>query len=342
MILTVGHYLRAGFRGWPWLIVGAVLVAAFMVWSAVNTPVYYEARIAFVVNANQGGGGGGGIGALVGKALGGGGPGANLYRIKSFVTSRQLLNDLFLREVEVDGRTDLMANHLIEVGELVEEWELDSIAGPVRISGDSLAGLPRRERSLLKSLYNYVSFSGERPVYATVDEVTDMIVVRVKTRNEDLTLQFCEHLFQDLTDFYTNEATTPARITVERLSQKADSVLTALNAAEYQLASFVDTRLSLNNQRDQLNRLRLNRKITVLSTAYAEIVRNVETARFSLDATTPYFKLVEAPFQPLNVKRKDPYEAAVLGVVLGALLGFILVIGVRFYQDIMTQKEIGI
>jgi len=69
-------------------------------------------------------------------------------------------------------------------------------------------------------------------------------------------------------------------------------------------------------------------------------VRNLETAKFSLDATTPFFKLIDSPFKPLSKRQKDPYEAAATGAVIGALLAFLLVIAVTYYKDIMQQREI--
>ncbi len=339
-ILTLQHYVSAGLKGWLWMLVGAVLVTTYMVWSALVMPAYYEAKVVFVVNENQGGGGSG-IGSVLGQiALGGNGGGANLQRIKAFVTSRKLLNDLMLETVTINDKPDLVANHLIEVGELVEAFEMNPAFGPTSISGDSLLALSRAERSLMKTLYYYLVFSKERPLVANIEEVTDMLIVTIRTRNEDLSLYLAESLFRNLTNFYTEEATGPARISVERLQHKADSVLQALNAAEYQLASFVDTKLSLTNRRDQLRSFQLNRKISVLSTAYGEIVRNLETAKFSLDATTPFFKLIDSPFKPLSKRQKDPYEAAATGAVIGALLAFLLVIAVTYYKDIMQQREI--
>jgi len=133
-----------------------------------------------------------------------------------------------LETVTINDKPDLVANHLIEVGELVEAFEMNPAFGPTSISGDSLLALSRAERSLMKTLYYYLVFSKERPLVANIEEVTDMLIVTIRTRNEDLSLYLAESLFRNLTNFYTEEATGPARISVERLQHKADSVLQAL------------------------------------------------------------------------------------------------------------------
>ena len=341
MILTLRHYFRAGLRGWPWIVAGVLLVTTYMVWSALVTPVRYEARIAFVVNDNKSDGGG--LGSILGQITlgGGGGGGANLQRIKSFVTSRQLINDLLLTETEIDGRQDLVANHLVAANHLVEAFEIDTTVSPARLSTDSIPTLSIKERYLLKGIYNYLAFNTDRSLTVNIDVVTDELIVIVRTQSEELSLYLAETLFTRLTEFYTEEAVAPSRVTVERLQVKADSVLAELEAADYQLANFGDTQLSLMRQRDRIRSVQLNRKITILSTAYGEIVRNLETAKFSLDAVTPYFKLVEAPFRPLDRRRKDPWEAALYGALIGAFVGFLVAAAVRFYHDVMSNTTVA-
>ena len=341
-VLTLRHYLLAGLRGWPWVVGGVLVVAGLMVLNALTTPIYYEAKVAFVVNSSNNGGGGNGLGSLLGQiSIGSPGAGPNLNRINAFVTSRQLLNDLLLQRAEVDGRGDLIGNHFIRVNEIVDQYDLAEGGGAIALSSDSLAGLSRQERSLMKLLYSHLVYSRERPIVAVVDEITNMLKVTVKTQNEDLTLAMSEGLFTSLTDFYTAEATAPAQQSVDRLSIKADSILNALNQTEYQLATFEDTQLGLPSRRQTLRRSQLSRKVAILSNAYGEIVRNLEAARFGLDQTTPYFKLVEAPFKPLNRRQKDPYEQAAIGAAIGAVAGFLLAALIAFYRDVMNGTEIG-
>ena len=288
IILTARHYLAMGLRGWPIILGAALALAAYLTWVAVTTPVYYEAKVSFVVNNNSGPAPGG-LGGVLGQlSLGGGGGGAsNPYRIISFITSRRLLNDVLLDSTTVGGHTDLAANHLMDVAELVELYDLNPTTGTVRISQDTIDHLSRKERSLLKLLYAYLSYGPDEPLRATNNEVTNVLSIWINTRDEELSLWLSEAIFAHLTDFYTAEATAPARFSVDRLEAKADSVLTQLNQYEYSLAKFQDTRLSLNNQRDRMQEVRLIRKVTILGEAYGEIVKNLEAAKFSLDGRNP-------------------------------------------------------
>ena len=44
----------------------------------------------------------------------------------------------------------------------------------------------------MKTLYYYLVFSKERPLVANIEEVTDMLIVTIRTRNEDLSLYLAE------------------------------------------------------------------------------------------------------------------------------------------------------
>ena len=108
-ILTARHYLLAGLRAWLWVVLAALLMGGCFLYSALNSPVLYEARFSFVINNSQKSNSGG-LGSVLGQlAIGGSSSGANLRRINSFVGSRELLNEVMLDSATVDGRADLIA-----------------------------------------------------------------------------------------------------------------------------------------------------------------------------------------------------------------------------------------
>jgi hypothetical protein len=340
VIVTVQEYLWAGLRGWPWLLLGALLLGGYQVWEAYQRPIYYSANTTFVVNEDQGGGGGG-LGSVLGQiGLGGGGGGShNLKRIMAFATSKYLLNDMLLDSVTMKGTSDLLINHVITHGELLETLELDLAFGITQLSNDEVDSLSRKEGAVLKAVYSYLTESDEFPIVTEIADETGMLTITAKTRDEDLTLILSTGLYQYISDFYRKETTGQSQATVDRLQSKADSILQELNASEYQLASFSDTRLSLNNRRDQLKTVQLNRKIQILALAYGEIIRNLETAKFTLSAKMPFFQLVDEPFKPLFKMKANPLKNGIKGGIVGVILGFFFVGIMRFYKVAMGDEE---
>lgn len=336
VILVLQSYLVNGLRRWLWLLVGAALGAAYFAWSATQRTVSYEASTTFVVSKAQGGGGG--LGSVLGQiGLGGGGGENNFYRVMNFATSRQLIYRLLLDTVSVDGAQDLMVNHLIDAYHLDEELQLQEGYGLTHLSASEIDSLSIKERALLKMMYGFVTMDKSNPVQKRIDEVTDMLTLVVKTPNEDLSLELVEGLYNSLEAFYKLESTGQSQATVTRLQEKSDSLLTELNRAEYQLATFNDTQMGLMSNRDMLRVNQLNRKIQLLSVAYGELMRNLETAKFTLSTQTPYFQAVDVPFKPLRRINPNPVNDGLMGALYGTVAALVLVSMFHFYQQVMEE-----
>ncbi|MBC6994153.1 hypothetical protein QWY85_18665 [Neolewinella lacunae] len=340
VILTLQTYGRAGLRGWPWLLLGALLLGGLQAWRVNQEAVFYEAATVFVVNKQQSGGNA--LGSVLGRfGLGGGAgdTGHSPKRVMAFATSRQLLHRLLLDTAELGGRHDLFINHLIEQSGFAEEWKLQELYGLDRLSTNQLDSLSRQERSLLKMVYAYLTLDPEKPIQKDISDETGMLTITARTRNEALSIYLSTALYHYLSDFYTEESTGQSLASVERLKARADSLLTEINRAEYQLANLADTQLSLTRQRDQVRRLQLQRQVNIATLAYGEVVRNLETAKFAMDGFTPFFQLVDAPFSPLRPAYPQPLKAGIRWGIIGALLAFLGLCAVFLYRNIMHSDD---
>ncbi|MEM9929355.1 MAG: hypothetical protein AAF840_06030 [Bacteroidota bacterium] len=340
VILTIHRFVLEVFRRWPWVILGVALLGGFQAFMASQRPVTFEAVTTFVINEDQGGGGG--LGSVLGQfGFGGGGGGGyrNPDRIVAFASSQQLLNRMLLDTVVINEKPDLLINHLIVADELEEKFEMQTAFGATRLSANTIDALSRGERLLLQNVYAYLTIHPDRPVTTANNIITDMLSITANTQDEDLSLYFSKGLYENIANFYRQESTGQAQASVNRLEVKADSLLQELNSAEYRLATFNDTRRSLANQRDQLKIVQLNRQIQVLSLAYAEVVRNLETAKFTLSASTPFFQLISVPYKPLIKRKGNPLKAGLKWGAIGGLLAAIIVVMVRIYREIMGYVE---
>jgi len=340
VILSVQEYLWAVLRGWPWLLLGALLMAGYTAWSASQRPVYWVAETTFVVNDDQSNGGGG-LSSVLGQiGLGGGGGGGgshNLKRILAFTTSKYLLNKMLLDSAIIGTNHDLIINHVIRGCNMEETYLLPESYGITRITSNSIDSMPKKERSLLKLVYTHLTLSKEYPILTEIEDETGMLTITAKTQEEELSLFLAKTLYEYISAFYTLESTGQSKASVDRLQSKADSILTELNTAEYQLAKFTDTRLSLANQRDQLRVVQLNRKISILTLAYGEIIRNLEAAKYGLSANTPFFQLVDVPFTPLLKMKPNPLKTGIKGGSIGVILASVFVGLAYFYRTAMAD-----
>ncbi len=338
VILTVRRYLLEIVRRWPWVLLGVILLGAYQAYAASRRPVTFTGTTTFVVNEEQQGGGG--LGSVLGQfglGGGGGGSGRSPDRILAFATSQHLINKMLLDSVRLNGKDDLLINHLIVGAKLEEKLELQTAFGVTRLSANTIDSLSRGERLVLQNAYSYLTLHPDQPVKKQKEEQTNMLSITANTEDEDLSLFLSYGLYEYIAEFYRKESTGQAQASVDRLEGKADSLLRELNRVEYQLATFNDTRLNLANRRDQLKTVQLNRQIQILSLAYAEVVRNLETAKFTLSANTPFFQLVSVPFKPLTKRKGNPLRAGLKWGAIGGVLAAFLVVLARVYREAMQE-----
>lgn len=336
IFLTVGDYLRAGLRYWWVLVLFGVGLGVYRAYVARETKTKYYAALTFVLNENQTNRG---VGGILGQfGLGGGqGGGATPDKIIALAKSQKLINELLLDTITVEGRDDRLANHLIGVYDLVEEWSLREERR--RIVNGQISTMTEPEKALLKRMYSFVTGEAYGVLSVKVNDDTGILTLTVVTRSQPVSLAICYGLYDKLSRFYTEESTGNSRATVERLRLKSDSVAAALNAAEYRLARAVDTRLGALQRRDLVRQYQLEREVQILNVTYAEVLRNLETATFALSTKTPFFQTIDEPFTPLYNEEPNWKEELIYGGLLGAFAGFVLVSIVKFYRDVMADQQ---
>ena len=336
VFLTVGDYLRWILRHWYLPLLLGLAYGAYRAYVAREAHTDYYAQLTFVLNeeSNRGGGVGGLLGqfGLGGAATGGTTP----EKIIALARSRKLLNDLLLDSISVDGRSDRLANHLIGAYDLVEEWELREDQRAI-IHG-TIAAMTEREKALLKRMYSFLGREVQPLLRVSSDEDTGILTISAVSRRQDISMAVAYGLYDRLSRFYTEESTGNARATVQRLSAKADSVAGVLTTAEYELARLMDSRLGTLQRSNLVRQAQLQRQVGLLNLTYTEVLRNLETASFALSTRTPFFQTIDLPFTPLYNDEPDWRREGLLGVLLGAVLGGVVLTGIKFYRDVMSGR----
>ncbi|MEM6769846.1 MAG: hypothetical protein AAF597_04590 [Bacteroidota bacterium] len=335
LLLIIGDYLRAGIRYWWVAVFLGLLAGGYLAWEARRTPLAYVAPLSFVLNDSSGGGG---VGSLLGQfgISSGGGTGTTPDKILALAKSQKIIHATLLDTVTVDDKADRLANHLLTVYDLPTEWELKPGQWP--ITAGTIGAMEEWEKALLKRLHMFVLGYENNILRISSEKKTEIIKVTVKSINEDLSMALATNLFARLSAFYTQESTGSSRASVEKLRYKADSVANALAAAEYQLATALDTRLDIQQQRGLLLQAQLDRQVQILSLSYAEILRNLETADFALSSRTPVFQTVDEPFTPLYRDQPNWKLQLIYGCLGGGFFGFLLVCVFKFYRSVMNPQ----
>ena len=127
LILKVREYWREVWKNRFLVLLISALFASIFLWRAWIAPVVYLAELTFMVNEDEGGGLGG-VASILGQfGLGGGSSGKfNLDKILELSRSRKIVSQVLFEEIEVDGKVDYIANHIIDEYAFHEDWEDDT------------------------------------------------------------------------------------------------------------------------------------------------------------------------------------------------------------------------
>jgi capsule polysaccharide export protein KpsE/RkpR len=83
----------------------------------------------------------------------------------------------------------------------------------------------------------------------------------------------------------------------------------------------------------------LGRKLTGEMEAYFLAIKNVETAKIALEQQTPMLQPIDKPIYPLRSEKPNAFRALIMGLIIGALLGFIIIVGQKAIRDFIKYSK---
>jgi hypothetical protein len=344
LILKLNAFTREVFRYWRIPAFCILLAVGYQIYTYVTFVPVYPAKITFSVDEDEGGSAQGLTGILGQFGLGSVRPSRyNLDKILALSKSRRVIEQTLFHKLEIEGKNDYIANHMIRLYELNgEDGKGVDGKAPFYFSHDSLARFSREENEMLMALYGFIVGPPEDPekalISADYNEDTNIMSIDVSTTDEALSLALAERMFEALSNYYVNKAIEKQLKTYTVVSAKKDSVLNVLKSTEYQLANFKDSHRGLVMRTDQLSELRLQREITALAAMYAEVLKNTEVADFSLKNKMPFIQVIDAPLSPIRPTELSLLRKLLIGILVGGAIGSFYVVGRSVYRDLIAGK----
>lgn len=287
-------------------------------------PVKYVSKLTFVLE--DGKGGGGGLASLAGQFgfdLGGAGGGGVFSgdNIMLFLKSESLIRETLFSPYDEKGKITL-ADKYAEANELKAGWSKNEKIGNVDFSKMSLNKLSRKENNLIKAITAAI-LSNELTV-SRPDKKASFIEVKTSMRDELLSRIFAERLVDIATKRYISSKTKTKIANVQKLQDKADSLVALLNNRTYTAASSQQQLVDINPAlRTAPIAAEISaREKTIAATLYAEVVKNLELSKTLLNQETPVIEMVDKSSLPLEKVKTSKSKSLILG---GFLAGFIMV-----------------
>lgn len=335
LILAVQDYFRYFLRKWYWFLVGAILMGGVLYWNAYSEPVTYAASLTFMLNESKDSPSGAGA-ILGGLGLGGSSSGGGVApKLLELSKSRKVLTRVLFDSATVDGKTQLIADHLLEVYDYDERWEDNEVMFGFRFNEKKPLPDDQRGNRVLKSLIGMLTSPESGLLNIEYNEMAGIFDARVNSIHPDLSIHIVNGVYEELLKYFIDASTASKQQTVLQLRTRADSVQRELVVVEAQLARFQDRSSNITLRQSSVRGRELEREVYILSTMYGEIVKNRETAAFLLASEKPTFNLIDSPLEPLQAERAKTMSALITGLVLGGVLVGIAAFFTKLIKDAM-------
>ncbi|HRH99436.1 MAG TPA: hypothetical protein PK006_00165 [Saprospiraceae bacterium] len=316
------------------------IALSYFVWKALKDYKKFEAQTSFMINENEGGGSLSSLLGQFGGILGVGSDQVNLEKILELAKTMRIGQAVFFTQVQANGKTDFLANHMIQ------EWERVGLWGkvPFYVKENPLKNFKFQHSktdsfSLLEnSALKQVHFLFKKMMATSSSEETGIMNITITSGNESIAYHSCNTLFEKLSNFYIDKTIEKQKETYESLSRKVDSLKQLMSRKEYSLAGIKDSYRSSWLSTEEVPKTLLDRDIKMIQLIYAEAVKNMELASFSLENKTPFIQAIDHPILPLKTNKESLLKNILLGLVLGCLIGAVVITAKTFYSIQMNQQ----
>jgi hypothetical protein len=336
LILKIREIWKYLLTKWVIIVVVGILGASLgFVYSLTKTPEY-RATLSFSVTEKSSSGGGlsalaGQFGFNVGSSGDGVFSGNNMIEL---LQSRNLIERTLLSEIKINGKRCRLIDYYRELNPPEEDDEISrTISFPLDLERKQFV---RAQDSLLYVLNRAITIEK-----LSIDkQKKDVNIINISFLNEDelFAKLFTEKLIGIVSEFYIQTKTKNIQINLEMMEARADSVKKEYENALLALAEFADQNMNPSKRSVMVEQQKIQTKVQLTGTTYAELAKNIEILKLELVQQTPLIQVIDAPIMPLEIERFGKRKGIVLGGFLGGFLIVAWLLAVYFYKRVMEES----
>lgn len=326
-----------------WLLVSFIVCttsAIGLLYSLISKPKYIASSTMMLESSKSGGSMSGALAlaSQFGLMSGSSSSVINEEKLVEIIKAETIIQTALFKEVTIDSKTDLLANHYIDLFGYKNKWENDDSLKDFRFI-NSKENLNLLESAVLKMFYGQIIKD-----FLTVEKSkSGIIMVTTTTKSELFSKYFNQFLVEAVTSFYINRITEKGRKNLDIIQGRVDSISLALKDAEFALAKWKDASNQLVKAQGMMAEMRLRRNVEVCNSIYIEGVKQLEISKFSLLEQTPFLQIIDHPELPLTISGKtSPIRASIIGFIIGCFLSGLYIIARKKYAELkieIAQKQ---
>lgn len=144
------------------------------------------------------------------------------------------------------------------------------------------------------------------------DPGLSIIEVEMKSKNEAFAKHFNDQIVRNVNDFYTQTKTKKSLKNIALLQKRTDSLLAVVNNAPESNA--------------EINK-----------TILAELVKNLELAKISLEKEEPLIQVVDQPFFPLKTNKIGVLSTALIGALISGVCVILILLIRKIVSELLEE-----
>lgn len=306
------------------LIIATVGGIAGVTYAWLQKPKYVAILSFSMEDDKQSSGGLAGIASQFGLDLGGVGGTFSGENILAFMHSDKMIQSTLLSTTTIGGKPKSLLNMYLDVYELDKGFKKSKEKSMRELSfpeNQDIATYTRLQDSILIKITEDI----RKQIIQTIkpDSKLNLYTVTCTSQDETFSSEFCNKLVTQVSNFYMQTKTKRSAKIVDILQKRVDSIRTAYDNALAGRAELSDENLNAAFQTPLVGIQRKQTDVTVLATAYGEVLKNLEIAKFNLLKDAPLIQVIDTPMLPLEKKKLGRLLG---GVVAGALCAFLFII----------------
>ncbi|MCG9878963.1 MAG: hypothetical protein MH472_00045, partial [Bacteroidia bacterium] len=236
-----------------------------------------------------------------------------------------------------DKKSELLVNELIRELKMSSYWSKDTIMdGFEKIVSTDYERLSRQENKALDIAID-VLVKGKFFEYealkkkSLVGQGTGILFLKTTLPDEILAKRLAEEIYASISDFYILNAIQKQQTNVDLLESKLDSVQQLIREKEAVLGAASDYNFNVFKASGRIDELRAKRDLEILNTIMAELIKNYEFAKITLEQQRPFFKLIDGPTLPLTTIYKSKLKYGLLAA-FGLAFGMFFLLSVQYFR----------
>ncbi len=334
--IIVRVFYQAIKNWWFFLIVGILGGVAGYIYAINQRPVY-QSYLSFALD--EGGAEGGmsgamGLAAQFGISLGRGAQdvftGDNILQI---MQSRRLIEDVLL-SVDTFNNTpstliEYFLQHIDKSNKHIKD--IHFYPGQVRNSFNY-----KQDSVLYKT---FLDFQKNHIIARRPSKNLNIYELMVTSYNEKFSKIFTDNLIEKTNHFYTDIRSKKEKETLEILEKALPNVKGKLDAAITNKASTLDADLNTAFADAQVPILKDQINTQVYGTAYSELYKNLEMARFQYLKSIPLMQIIDPANYPMKKIKQSKIIASLVGAVLATFIVFIISTVMSYFKFKKTHQN---